>query len=106
MKGSDLVKMTINIDGESITLNIPYDRQDSVREAETAVRQYTNKLRHNWPDCSERKILAMTAWQFAMWYKEGVRRDKQAIELAKLCADKIDGLINPEKSQETDRDDY
>ena len=96
MNGSDLVEMTLNIGGESFKLKAEFNRQDAVREAEFAVRQYFNKLRRNWPDSSDRKILAMTAWQFAFWRQEDLKLQNQAQELAQTCLDKINEISDPE----------
>ena len=82
MKGSDKVEMTINIGGEFLKLSADYDQQILVREAEFAVKKYYNQLRREWPDSSDRKILAMAAYQFSYWYKELLKIQVDAEEMA------------------------
>ena len=80
MNGSDLVEMTLNIGGETFKLNAEFDKQSDVRDAEFAVRQYFNKLRKNLPNQSDNQLLAMTAYQFALWHLESVKDLKFANE--------------------------
>lgn len=105
MNGSDLVEMTLNIGGESFKLNADFKQQDVVREAEAAVRQYFNKLRRNWPDLSDRKILAMTAYQFAFWQIDAIKTQKIALGLAKECSDKITGMLPQDHSDKEQYED-
>ncbi|MCH5233386.1 MAG: cell division protein ZapA [Muribaculaceae bacterium] len=81
MKGSDKIEMTINIGGEILTLETQFENQDLVREAEFSVRQYYNNTRRKWPDSSDRKILAMAAYQFSYWRQELIKNQKMAMEL-------------------------
>ena len=105
MNGSELVEMTLNIGGETFKLNTEFNRQNDVREAEFAVRQYFNKLRRNWPDSSDRKILAMTAYQFAFWQKEALKLQKQALDLAQSCADQINEISLNENGSNDDSEE-
>lgn len=82
MKGSDKVKMTINIGSESLVLTAGFNEQDTVREAESAVKLYYNKLKRDWPDSSERQILAMAAYQFSFWLKELQNIQKEAEKIS------------------------
>ena len=105
MNGSDLVGMTLNIGGETFRLNADFNKQDSVREAEFAVRQYFNKLRRNWPDSSDKKLLAMTAYQFAFWLKEAGKMERRALELTQDCMGKLDKInsdLTPDSKQKSD----
>lgn len=76
MNGSDLVEMTLNIGGESFKLNAEFDKQNDVRDAEFAVNQYYNRLRKNQPRKSDSQLLAMTAYQFALWRLETLKEQK------------------------------
>lgn len=90
MKGSDKVEMTINIGGELINLDVNFDDQIKVREAEREIKLYIERLRKTWNDASERKLLAMTAFQFASWYNKLLTVQQDAIELANLKSKQID----------------
>lgn len=82
MKGSDLVKMNINIGGEILRLDVDFNHQNEVRDAEREVRSYMDKLKKSWPDASDRTLLAMAAYQFAEWY----------LKLNKIQTEAIDSL--------------
>lgn len=90
MTGSDKVEMTINIGGEILKLFADFNRQDDVRDAESAVRQYFNKMRKSWPEMSDTKILAMAAYQFAYWRQELLNLQNDACSFL----EEAEGMIN------------
>lgn len=90
MKGSDKVEMTINIVGELIKLNVDFDEQNSVRDAERAVKIYFDRLRKAWPDNSDKNILAMVAYQFAKSYHQIITQQNHAIEIINHKISQID----------------
>ena len=99
MKGSDKVKMTINIGSESLILTAGFNEQDAVREAESAVKLYYNKLKRDWPDSTERQILAMAAYQFSFWLNELQKIQKEAEKISYEQARVIEqSLSSAEKS--------
>ena len=98
MKGSDKVEMTINIVGELIKLNVDFDEQNSVRDAEAAVRIYFDKLKKSWPDNSDKNILAMVAYQFAKSYHQIVKQQEIALEIINNKCAMISDLPNEEDS--------
>lgn len=102
MKGSDFVKMTINIGGELIKLDVPFNQQLEVRDTEREVKNYIDRLKKTWPDNSDRNILAMAAFQFAKWAYQMVKKQEQASEIITLKKLEIDRLIHPDKSVDTD----
>lgn len=90
MKGSDNIKMTINIGGELIKLDVPFNDQDGVRDAEREVKSYIEKLKKAWPDNSDRNILAMAAYQFARWYQQLLKTQYDALDITRLKIKQID----------------
>ena len=82
MKGSKTLDMSINIGGEILKLKAGFKEQEEVRDTEYTLKQYYNKLKREWPDSSDRQILAMTAFQFCRWYKQELKIQEQALELA------------------------
>lgn len=82
--------MTINIGGEIINLNVKFDDQISVREAEQEVKLYIDKLRKSKEEASDRELLAMAAYQFANWYLQLNKIQKDAIEIANMKTRQID----------------
>ncbi len=68
MADREKVKMYINIAGERIRLTVDYDEQDAVREAESQVVRLFDEWRQMFPKKTVPELLAMIAYQFAMYY--------------------------------------
>lgn len=81
MKGSDKVKMDIKIGGELLTLESDFENQNQVRDAELFAQQWFFKLKRSWPDSSDRKILAMTAYQLSVRCQELIKIQEKALDL-------------------------
>ena len=84
MKGSDNIKMTIDIGGELISLDVDFDDQYNIRNTERAIKLYIERMKKAWPEKSDRNILAMTAFQFARSYHQLLNIQDKAIDAAKL----------------------
>lgn len=82
MADREKVKMYINIAGERIRLTVDYDEQDAVREAESQVVRLFDEWRQMFPKKTVPELLAMIAYQFAMYYM--ALRHRQDDMLAKL----------------------
>lgn len=98
MKGSDKVDITINIVGELIKLNVDFDQQNSVRDAERAINIYFEKLRKKWPDNSDKNLLAMVAYQFAKSYHQSIKEQQETIDIINNKIWQIDEVENPDTS--------
>lgn len=94
MKGSDKVAMTLNIGGELIKLDVKFDDQNIVRDAEREVKIYLERLRKAWPDYSDKNLLAMAAYQFANWYLQLLKIQEDAIEQTRRKCSMIDKKLN------------
>ena len=90
MKGADTIKMTLNIGGEIIKLDVKFDDQNDVRDSERAVKQYIDKLKKTWPDISQKKSLAMAAYQFANWCHQLQKIQNEAMDIVKAKSSQID----------------
>lgn len=99
MKGSDKVAMTLNIGGELIKLDVKFDDQNIVRDAEREVKLYMEKLRKAWPDNSDKNILAMAAFQFANWYLRLLKIQEEAIDITRLKCSKIEEELDLENKE-------
>lgn len=100
MKGSDKVDITINIVGELIKLNVDFDEQNSVRDAETAIKAAYEKLKKAWPNNSDKNLLAMVAFQFAKSYHNAISQQAVGVEdLNEICK-KIDNLSLSDSSND------
>ena len=82
MADREKVKMYINIAGERIRLTVDYDEQDAVREAESQVVRLFDEWRQMFPKKTVQELLAMIAYQFAMYYM--ALRHRQDDMLAQL----------------------
>lgn len=82
MEDREKVKMYINIAGERIRLTVDYDEQDAVREAESQVVRLFDEWRQMFPKKTVPELLAMIAYQFAMYYM--ALRHRQDDMLAQL----------------------
>ena len=94
MKGSDFIGMTLNIAGELIKIDVAFDEQNTVRDAELAVKTYIERLKNKWPEYSDRKIIAMAAYQFALSYHQSLKLNQDAEDLAKNLCREIDASMN------------
>lgn len=88
------IKMKINIGGEPLQLNVPFERQDAVRDSETAVNRLYDEWRLKWRQRSDKEIMAMVAYQFASLYQDLLGRHDEAAELAAQCDKEISDLID------------
>ena len=98
MKGSDIVKMTINLGGELIKLDVNFDDQIAVRDTERDIKKYIDHLKKSWPDNSDRNILAMALYQFARWCHQLKLAQEDKIQLATEKSKEIDSLLNNESN--------
>ena len=94
MKSSDKVEMTLNIVGELIKLNVDFDDQNSVREVETAIRLYYERLKKDWPNNSDMNLLAMIAFQFAKSYQHVARLQENAIDVINSKKLQVENILN------------
>ncbi len=93
MNDSDKVPMTINIGGEHIQLSVAFDRQNAVRDAEEAAAGLFETWRKRWPSRSDKEILAMVAYQYALYYQELLERYEKAAALARDTDEKLAKII-------------
>lgn len=80
MADTEKVKMYINIAGEKIRLTVDYDEQEAVREAESQVVMLFEEWRQMFPKKTVPELLAMMAYQFAMYYLR-LRRHQEDITI-------------------------
>lgn len=100
MKGDDIVKMTINIGGELIILDVDFDDQLAVRDTENDIKKRIEILRKAWPDNSDRNILAMALYQFARWYNQLKDIQEEIIQLSDEKCRLIDNLLKSNAESE------
>lgn len=96
MKGSEFVDMNINIAGEIIKLQVKFDDQIFVREAERNVKGFIDRQRKACPEASNYELIAMAAYQYAFWYQQLLNIQNQAIDIVNLKTIQIDKLATDE----------
>lgn len=85
MDSDDPIKISLNIGGQSISLTVPFSRQDFARDVEKSVDTLYTKWRRAFPRKSDREVLAMVAYQFASHYHEMIELYDRATEKAEQC---------------------
>lgn len=90
MNTSDKVKMEINIAGEHLSVTVPFDRQNAVRDTERHVASMFSTLRSKFQKKSDQEILAMVAYQCAFDYDELQELYDKAVNAAKLLEEDLD----------------
>lgn len=94
MKVSDNVNMTINIGGERVRLDVPFSRQDNVRDAEKKANIIFNELRSRFPSRSVPNLLAMVVYSLALENTELENIGNEAFDLASFCDLKVKEAIS------------
>ena len=94
MADREKVKMYINIAGEKIRLTVDYDEQDAVREAESQVVRLYDEWRQMFPKKSVSELLAMIAYQFAMYYMALRHRQDDVVASLKDFEKNIDMTLD------------
>ena len=64
MKNTDKIKMQVSIAGVPVSLNVPFDEQDAVRETEQGIADLYNNWRIRFPNKSLETLLAMIAYHY------------------------------------------
>ena len=93
MKGSDIVEMIINIGGEPLKIDVPFNEQNIVRDAERDVKHFIDRLKKTWPDTSDKNIFAMAIFQYAKWCHQLVKIQEEAESLLNDCSHNIDNIL-------------
>lgn len=87
------VKLKLNIAGESILLSVPYSDQEQTRETEAEINSLFKTWRGRFPEKSDRELLAMIAFQYAVHYAALMRERSQITNLADDAQKTIDRLL-------------
>lgn len=98
MKRREQIKMSLNIGGQPLTVNVPFDRQEFARDTEEEIDSLYRSWRREFPKKSDKELLAMVAYQYASFYRDLTERQRLAAKLAEECIDLIDAPSRPEDS--------
>ena len=99
MNDSEKVKMFLDIGDQRLSVTVPFDRQDFVRDVEDAVGQLYTKWRRTFPAKTDREILAMVTYQFASHYSELKERHAEAASLAARCLRHAEEGLEAQKTE-------
>lgn len=87
------VKMRVKIGSFSVPLNVEFDEQDHVREAERLVASLYDNWRRMFANKSEPELLAMMTYQYASHYLK-LQEDREKIGAELLDFEKeVDDII-------------
>lgn len=95
--------MFLNIGDQKITVSVPYDRQNFVRDTEEGITDLYGRWRRMFPLKTDREILAMVAFQFASHYNELKEHYEKAVAMAEECLKHAD---TTEETEVADEDDW
>ncbi len=84
MKEQENISMNLNIDGERISLTVPFSSQEQIREIEKEINGLCKNLRKRYKT-SDRTLMAMAAYQYAFYYTELKTRYEEALRRANEC---------------------
>lgn len=93
MSNTDNVKMEINIAGERIFLTVPFSRQDAVRDTEKSIRNLYSAWRRDFPQKTDKELLAMMAYQYASYYEQLLHRVEDAKAIAAATDSRLSELL-------------
>lgn len=94
MNDTDKVKMILNIGGEHLTLTTDFNRQEAIRDAEKIASDKFKEFRKQYPERSDREILAMVAYQIAYYYQELFNSHKEAAKVANELETELDAILH------------
>lgn len=90
----DTVKIEINIAGEFIIVTVPFDRQDNIRDCERAINDLYAQWRKRFPRKTPSELLAMVAYQYALFYFDLKEIHDSVASDMKSLSDELDNLID------------
>ncbi len=93
MKDTENVKMEINIAGEHLTLSVPFSRQDLVRDTEKNITHLYDSWRRKFPTRTNTEVLAMITYQYASYYIDAMRRERDASAAADELLQTADNIL-------------
>lgn len=93
MPDTEKIKMRVNVAGESISLAVPFDEQDFVRDTERRITELFDNWRERFPSKSVRELLAMMTYQYASYYHAVSRRHTETLKALSDCNDRLDAAL-------------
>lgn len=90
MNDPDNVKMDINIAGERILLTVPSSLANSVRNTERSLNRHFTQWRRDFPNKTDKELLAMLAYQYASFYNQL----NQSLDDARQAAGELDSHLD------------
>lgn len=91
--------MRINVGGENISLAVPFDEQDFVRDTENKITELFDNWHERFPSKSVKELLAMMTYQYASYYYAMSRRHNEMLEELSACNARLDESIAKSLSQ-------
>ncbi len=89
MKDQDKINMEIIIGGEPIQLIVPFQDQELTRSMEYEINQFYSQWTHSFPKITEKGLLAMIVYRYALKFRQLTLEYQQAERKAEECLDMI-----------------
>lgn len=89
MKDQDKINMEISIGGETIELIVPFQDQELNRSVEDEINQLFSQWRKSFPKKSEKGLMAMIVYKYALKYRQMMQQMQEATQKAEECLDMI-----------------
>lgn len=81
--------MEISIGGETIELIVPFQDQELNRSVEDEINQLFSQWRKSFPKKSEKGLMAMIVYKYALKYRQMMQQMQEATQKAEECLDMI-----------------
>lgn len=89
MKDTDPIDIKIKIATQQLTLRVPFNTQDNVRDAESHIASLYSTWRKQFPRKSEYELMAMLTYQYASFYLAMKERQDNAGQRLSGISDKL-----------------
>ncbi|MCM1291702.1 MAG: cell division protein ZapA [Prevotella sp.] len=93
MKNTDKIKMTVDVAGIPVSLFVPFDEQDAVRDTEKGIKDLYNNWRARFPNKSQEALIAMIAYQYASYYHALSIHNDNLADSVRNTINKIDNAL-------------
>ena len=86
--------MIINIGGERLKLDVPFDGQNEVRDAESKAAALFSDIRKLFPSRSDANVMAMVAFSLAEETLKLQKSEDEALLFAQKCEKTLTDALN------------
>lgn len=93
MNTEDNIKIQVMVAGTPLTLTVPFDEQDFVRDTEKDIQDLYKTWSTRFSSASKDTLLAMMVYQYASYYHALIRQNDDIADSLRLAIDDIDSAL-------------